>query len=145
MKPFRLGSPLTLICGAVTSLFAVSLPLTLMIVLFGELGRPAAALNGVLFLSVLSLFAFFFLNRYFHRGDGKNTFALSYYAFFALWSSVFLFGILSSDLTYVFDSSAALTRSVLFGGFSRLLLVHALALLVLIGREVVRYVRSLRR
>lgn len=144
MKKLSLPPPLPLLCGAVASLFSVSLPLTLLIVVFGELHCPVAALNGVLVISLLAVGVFFFLELLLRRRFPENAFALSYFAFFLLWGSIAFFSLLGSDLTYVFDTSAEVTRAVLYGGFSRLLIVHALALLFRIGREVVRYVRSLR-
>lgn len=145
-KPsFSLPPLIPTVCGAVASLFAVSLPLTFLILVFGELGKPQTAQNGVLLLALLAVACFFIVERRLSKRYPGSTFALSYYAFFALWGTAAFLWMTGADLTNLFDFSAALTRSVLLGSFFRLLIVHAIALLFRIGHEIVRYIRSLPR
>lgn len=131
------------ISGATLAFTVFSLALTWVILIYGELSKPSVACNGVLVIAMASILVYGLLEVHFlQKNAPKSAFALSYFAFFALFSAASFLFIGTSDLSYVLDTSASQTRTLLLNACFRLVVLNTVALLVRIGLEVAAYIRS---
>ena len=130
--------------GLCLALFTVSLLLLTVIVLFGEGGNASGAVIGCRAAAVLSVLAYAGCELAFSRRyPRESVLALSYFASLAVLLILFAAIVGRADLSFAFDAEPEAARALLLSGALAVGAVHAAALVVRLGIEIVRYARRL--
>ena len=142
-KDNTLHPSVSLFSGILLALFVFSLALMQVILLFGEGESVTSASQGGLILSILSVVAYAMGEiTLFPRARRKTLFALSYFMTFALLAIPFFHFVATADFTFLFSANGETARSLLLSVGFRLCSFNAVALLVRITVEIVRYAKS---
>jgi hypothetical protein len=145
-KDNALHPSVSLFSGILLALFVFSIALMQVILLFGEGRNIASASQGGLILSILSVVAYAMGEiTLFPRARRKTLFALSYFMTFALLAILFFHFVTTADFTFLFSADGETARSLLLSEGFRLCSFNAVALLVRIAVEIVRYIKSVLR
>jgi len=145
-KDNALHPSVSLFSGILLALFVFSLALMQVILLFGEGESVTSASQGGLILSVLSVVAYGIGEiLLFPKARRKSVFALSYFMTFALLAIPFFHFITTADFIFLFSVNGETARSLMLSEGFRLCSFNAVALLIRIAVEIVRYVKSVLR
>jgi|GEM_PF-7089788 len=146
VKDRPLHPSISIFSGILLALFVFSLTLMQVILLFGEGGNVAAASQGGLILSVLSVLVYAIAEiSLYEKAAVKTVFALSYFMTFALLAALFFHFVMTTDFSYLFTEDGETAKELLLADGFRLCTANAIALLVRIAIEITRYVKSLLR
>ncbi len=142
----QIGPSISIAVGILLPLSVYSLALFWVIIGLGEFHNLAATARSGIFLACLSTIVYGMAEFILYpKTSIKSLFAISYFLSFSILTALFYIFTASSPLFGAFLGEEESARALLRLIGSRLCAFQALALLIRIGVEIVRYLTSFRR
>ena len=131
--------------GALLCFIFCSLAYSLSAILFSEMKNVRAATTATIGVSLISASVYLILEKTVFINKGTSAFAIGYFGTFALLSAAVFFITNIFPLTYVFDLHGYYTAIYLRQSMILLCSFNAAALVIRLGFETGKYVKSVLR
>lgn len=128
--------------GVILAFFFYSLSFSISAIYFSEKGKPNLALDIIFYISLISCAAYLLLEAFVFSKSRSSSFSIGYFGAFAVGTALVFFITNIIPLDFVFDHSGFLTATFFRTACLKLCLCNAVMLVLKLGRETFRYVRS---